>query len=110
MNPSLLLYLVLAVFPVLTALLFTCGLLLRNIPLDSGFGMIALLAGVRTETLQLLKGASRSGLLKKPIRVSINVHDVPATAKGLNNQSNEYILSEHQMNSASLPSSESNDS
>lgn len=49
MNPPLLLYFVLAVFPVLTALLFTCGLLLRNIPLDSGFGMIALLAGVRTE-------------------------------------------------------------
>lgn len=107
MNPSLLLYVVLAVFPVLTALLFTCGLLLRNIPLDSGFGMIALLAGVRTETLQLLKGASRSGKLKKPIRVSISVHDIPAAA---NDQRNEYILSDYERNSASLSSSESNDS
>lgn len=32
-----------------------------NTLLDSGFGMIALLAGVRTETLTLLKGASLSG-------------------------------------------------
>lgn len=94
MNPSPLLYLVLAVFPALTTLLFICTLLLRNIPLDSGFGTIALLAGVRTETLKILKGASRSGKLKKPIQLSISVHEVH-TAKGINDQRNEYILTEH---------------
>ena len=110
MNSSLLLYVVLAVFPVLTALLFTCGLLLRNLPIDSGFGMIALLAGVRKETLQILKGASTSGKLKNPIRVSIIVHDVPAAAKGLNDQRNEYILSDHKNTSAPLSSPKFNDS
>ena len=110
MNPSLLLYVVLAVFPALTALLFICGLVLRNLPIDSGFGMIALLAGVRKETLQILKGASTSGKLKNPIRVSIVIHDVPAAAKGLHDQRNEYILSEKQNNSAPLSSSNFNDS
>ena len=110
MDPSLLLYAVFAVFPVLTALLFTCGLLLRNLPIDSGFGMIALLAGVRKETLQTLKGASTSGKLKSPIRVSIIVHDVSAAAKGLNDQRNEYILSEHQNTSAPLSSPKFKDS
>ena len=110
MNSSVPLYVVLAVFPFLTAILFICGLLLRNLPIDSGFGMIALLAGVRKETLQILKGASTSGKLKNPIRVSIVVHDVSAAAKGVNDQCNEYILSEHQKSPASLSPSKVNDS
>ena len=110
MNSSLLLYVVFAIFPILTALLFTCELLLSNIPLGSGFGMIALLAGVRKDTLQILKGASRSGKLKKPVRISTSVHDSPAAAKGLDDQRNEYILSEHQPSSASLSSSKLNES
>ena len=91
MNSAPLLYLTLAVYPALTALLLLSTLLTYNAPLDSGFGTIALLAGVRTETLKLLKGASLSGKLKKSIRVTIDVHK-SFTDKGLRNQHNEYIL------------------
>ena len=72
MNPNGWLYVVLATFPVLTFLLFVCTVLLHKVPLDSGFGIVALLAGVQTSTLSLLSGASRSGKLMKPVQVSID--------------------------------------
>ena len=102
MNSAPLLYLTLAVYPVLTALLLISTLLMYNTPLDSGFGMIALLAGVRTETLKLLNGASRSGKLKKSIRVTIDVHK-SFTDKDLKNQHNEYVLDEYSRSKAAPP-------
>lgn len=99
MKTAPLLYLTLAVYPALTALLLLSTLLMYNTPLDSGFGTIALLAGVRTETLKLLKGASLSGKLKKSIRVTIDVHK-SFTDKSLRNQHNEYILDENSSSKA----------
>ncbi|KAG8525252.1 uncharacterized protein KY384_008896 [Bacidia gigantensis] len=92
MNASPGLYVTLAIYPILTALFFTASLLLHNVPLDSGFGTIALLAGVRVETLSLLEGASRSGRLRKPIRVAINADERRVEGDGGTGGRNEYIL------------------
>ncbi|KAL6716141.1 hypothetical protein ACLMJK_005707 [Lecanora helva] len=71
MDTSPLLYLTLAIHPVLITSLFVVAILLRTLPLDSGFGTVTLLAGVRVETLKLPKGVSLSGKLVKPIHVRI---------------------------------------
>ena len=92
MNASQLLYFILAVYPILTILLFAATLLLHHVPLDGGFGTVALLAGVRVETLKLLKGASKSGKLRKSIRVTINADQGSMTKKCLRDERNEYIL------------------
>ena len=73
MNATNTLYLVFALQPCLTILVFVIDILMYNIAIGRGFGPIALLAGVRTEGLRLLQGASFSGKLTKPLRVSISV-------------------------------------
>lgn len=74
MDPSRALYIVLGVQPVLISLIFIASFVLSYFSaVDGGnFGIIALLAGVRTETLKLFDGASYSGTLKKPIGVRID--------------------------------------
>lgn len=52
-------------------------------PFDSGFNIIAILAGVRHETLKLLWGASMSGKTSEPVRMKIAV-DGPVTTTGKN--------------------------
>ena len=66
-------------------------------PLNRGFGMVAILAGVRTKTLQLLRGASFSGELKESLRVKITVQDY-VTDKGHTIPRNEYILGDDSPN------------
>ena len=74
MNPSWALYVVLAVQPVVISLIFIASFVLSYFSaVDGGnFGMIAILAGVRTETLKLFEGASFSGTLKKPVGIQID--------------------------------------
>ena len=71
MRQSAWLFVVLGVFPILVSFAFLGYLFLCNrVPLDAtGFGVTALLAGVRPETLALLDGASTSGKLKRPVRI-----------------------------------------
>lgn len=73
-NPFWALYVVLGVQPVLVSLIFIASFVLSYFSaVDGGnFGIIALLAGVRTETLKLFDGASYSGTLKSPIGVRID--------------------------------------
>ncbi|KAM0795158.1 hypothetical protein BDR22DRAFT_826265 [Usnea florida] len=73
MDPSWGLYVVLGVQPVLLTLVFIAGFALSHFSaVDGGnFGIIAILAGVRTETLKLFNGASFSGTLTKPIGMKI---------------------------------------
>lgn len=96
MNTSFWLFLILAVFPVLTTLAFLGCLFLYNVPLDGGsFGTVALLAGVRPDSLALLDGASLSGKLKRRIRVKIDVHKPFPFEEGLNGEPQvEYILAD----------------
>ena len=97
MNASPWLFIALALQPALTIILLFACLLMYTTPLDSGFGMVALLAGARTETLKLLHGASLSGELKQRLRVKIAVeHRV--TEDGLSRLRNEYILGDDSPN------------
>ena len=81
MNTSWLLYVVLAIQPALTIAAYLAARLFHKTPVDGGFGMIAILAGVRKETLRLLWGASMSGRVSKPVRMQIVVDD-PVTTTG----------------------------
>ena len=71
-----LLYLILAIQPCLCLLIFLLGLIQYDSPLDSNFGMVALLAGVWPSTLTLLKGASISGKLDRPLPLTIHTMNV----------------------------------
>ena len=81
MNASWPLYLVLAIQPVLTLAAYIAALFFYQTPIDSGFGMIAILAGVRQETLRLLRGASLTGRVSKPVPMHRLVDD-PITRIG----------------------------
>ena len=91
MNASLALYGTLMVQPALAIVFLLGSVCMYGVPIDKGFGMIAFLAGVRVETLKLLKGASISGEVIRPLRVKIlswknqNDNDKGSTQ-------NEYIL------------------
>ena len=74
MNPTWALYVVLGVQPVLISFICIASFILSHFSaVDGGsFGIIAILAGVRTETLKIFDGASFSGLLKKPVVMQID--------------------------------------
>ncbi|KAI4214287.1 MAG: hypothetical protein LQ351_003040 [Letrouitia transgressa] len=70
MNTSPWLLVVLAFFPVLTTFAFAGCIILHKVPIDGQrFGIVALLAGVKHDTLKLLDGASLSGDLKRRVGV-----------------------------------------
>lgn len=73
MKPSALLYFVLAVQPVLITLIVLASFIMSFISRLDGanFNIIAVLAGVRTETLRLFEGASFSGTLRKAVEMRI---------------------------------------
>lgn len=73
MDPSWVLYLVLAIQPVFATLFFLTALTFYQTPLDGGFGIVAVLAGVTEESLKLLRGASLSGRLSEPVKMQITV-------------------------------------
>ncbi len=97
MNTSPWLFIALSIQPALTIIFLVASLSMYSTPLDEGFGMVALLAGVRTKTLKLLQGASFSGELKKPLRVGIAVQDY-VTDEGHIIPRNEYILGDDSPN------------
>ena len=94
MNTPTGLYIVLACQPALTFLMVITSLAFHKAPIHRGFGMIAILAGVRTDTLKLIKGASFSGKLSKPVQMKI----LPSVGKRLETEQicpqSEYMLSE----------------
>ena len=75
MDPSWILYLILAIQPALVILLFLTGLVFSQTPLDGGFGIVAIMAGVKWESLKILQGASLSGRLSEPVRMKIAVSE-----------------------------------
>ena len=83
MTPSALLYFVLAVQPVLITLIFLISFIMSFISKLDGasFNIIAILAGVRTETLRLFEGASYSGRLTKAVEMRIMSQDPPLKSK-----------------------------
>lgn len=93
MDPSWVLYLVLAIQPLLTVLFFITALTFSHTPLDSGFGITAILAGVREESLKRLQGASMSGRLSEPVRMQIAVSQpVGPDERGKMTPEIEYVI------------------
>ena len=74
LNPSWALYVVLATQPILLSLALLASFIVRHFSnLDaSNFGIVAVLAGVRPESLKLFDGASVSGTLTRPVGVRID--------------------------------------
>ncbi|KAF2723646.1 hypothetical protein K431DRAFT_310744 [Polychaeton citri CBS 116435] len=72
LEKSLILYLVLAVQPLITILAFFASVtLLRRMPVGWGFGMTAILAGADRESTAVLRGAGFSGTLDRPVHLVI---------------------------------------
>ena len=92
MDPSWILYLILAFQPFLAILFFFTALAFHQTPLDGGFSMIAVMAGVREESLKLLRGASLSGRLSRPVKMKIAISEAGTSSKGRALPQVEYIL------------------
>ncbi|MCJ1273887.1 hypothetical protein MMC21_001680 [Puttea exsequens] len=90
-----LLFLILAIQPFLTLLIFLLGLINYATPIDKDFGMVSILAGVRPSSLALLKGASISGVLKRPLPVNIIPARPIQTADHKEFPDIEYVLGEN---------------
>lgn len=69
------LYLVIAIQPILLPAFFLGRVSLYSTPVSNKFGLIALLAGVSRESLDVLRGAAFSGELRRPVRVRISTFD-----------------------------------
>ena len=83
LNARWLLYIVLALQPLLTCIAFLLVTLCYSSPIDKGFGMIAVLSGVNNDSLDLVLGAALSGELSKPVKLGIEVGGVDDTSLNL---------------------------
>jgi len=89
------LLLIVLLYPVLTIVLIAVrALCYFSIPIDQGFGIVALLAGVETRTLHGLRGASLSGQTKRPVRMKISVEPGVANASGSGMGRIRYLVGE----------------
>lgn len=78
LRADVLLYLVLAVQPIITCFGFLITIWLYKVPIGPGFGTTAILAGLDVSTARLVKGAALSGKLETPLRLEImSITDVP---------------------------------
>ncbi|MCJ1335508.1 hypothetical protein MMC09_000779 [Bachmanniomyces sp. S44760] len=93
-----LLYLVLAIQPILTLLMFIAMTSFYSTPIGKGFGLVSILAGVQRDSLDVLKGSELSGEVGKPIRMAIQVIDDDDDDDNHKNQQQEAQLgqSEHE--------------
>lgn len=69
------LYLVILVHPILTLVAMVWKTCLFRTPVGEGFGLIAMLAGLSSRSFGILRGATFSGKLKRPIKVRIDVQE-----------------------------------
>jgi len=75
LDPAPSLYLVLAIYPLMTITVFLIVLLMYKTPIGKGFGIVSILAGVDRDSLGPLSGASFSGSLSRPIGMGIRVRN-----------------------------------
>ncbi len=92
MDSSWILYLMLAFQPALAIILFLAPLIFYQTPLDGGFSMAAVLAGVRGESLKLLAGPSLSGRLSRPVRMKVAVCELVSMVGKSEYPEIEYVL------------------
>jgi hypothetical protein len=80
LDSTWLLYLLLAMQSMLTALMFILAATFYASPIGKGFGITAVLSGIKKDSLDLLSGAGLSGELERPVRLDISVaNDVQST-------------------------------
>jgi hypothetical protein len=73
LDANWLLYVVLCLQPVLTLLMFPLTILFHSTPIQKGFGLVAILAGVDRDSLDIVQGAALSGKLVEPVTMDIVV-------------------------------------
>jgi hypothetical protein len=73
LDANWLLYVVLCIQPILTLLMFLLTLLFHSTPVQKGFGLVAILAGVDRDSLDIVQGAALTGELVKPVTMDIVV-------------------------------------
>ncbi|KAF5516318.1 hypothetical protein CGCS363_v000908 [Colletotrichum siamense] len=66
------LYLVLVIQPFLLLIFLIMIAVFYTVPLDKGFGLISILSGIERLDLDSLRGASLSGELKRPVKLSMS--------------------------------------
>ena len=71
-------------------------------PIGEGFGLISLLASVESGSLALLRGASFSGKLERPVFIGFQVGTNPNTARGASGSAITSILDTRQSRSDKL--------
>lgn len=67
------LYFVLAVQPLLMLATIVASMLMISTPIDRGFGLVSILAGIERNSLEVLEGASLSGKLGGDARLRIEI-------------------------------------
>lgn len=67
------LYVVVALQPVSTVLMYSLNMFLYAIPVSDDFGLVSILSGIDPGTLPLIGGAGLSGKLQKPVTLNISV-------------------------------------
>jgi hypothetical protein len=76
------LYIILAIQPIAMVIMLIASAMLSKTPISKGFGVIALLAGVERESLDLLKGAEVSGELREDVKLRIVALDKSKPQEG----------------------------
>ncbi|RMZ83253.1 hypothetical protein DV738_g1219, partial [Chaetothyriales sp. CBS 135597] len=69
------LYLIFAIQPIISVILFILNLSLYSTPISTNFGLITILASINASSLNLLSGAGLSGELKQRIFLSISMDE-----------------------------------
>lgn len=64
---------IIAIYPFLILVATIWKVSLYSTPADKGFGLVSILAGVEKASLEVLKGASLSGKLERPVRLRIGI-------------------------------------
>jgi len=90
LRPERLLYLVLAVQPVLTVLGFVVAVWLYKVPIGTGFGIISILSGVDPASLSLIQGAGLSGELREAVKLDITSQYLYAGGSGSYAKSDDF--------------------
>ncbi|KAK1701345.1 hypothetical protein BDP55DRAFT_18036 [Colletotrichum godetiae] len=66
------LYLVLAIQPLLIVIILGLTVMLHSEPLGRGFGLVSILSGIDRQSLNSLAGASLSGELSQPVKLTMS--------------------------------------
>lgn len=76
-----LLYVLLCTQPFLTLVVFLIAILFYSTPITKGFGLLAIIAGVDMDSLDVVQGAALSGKCVKPVSMEMGIHKAEEDAQ-----------------------------